>query len=276
MNRVIIMSKALAYAPAVNTARTKLPSTESDPFYGSISKHKYAEFSLCDKDGNPVASPVIRALLTDGDKSIESQWQTPFENSNPELKMPMLMANLQTGQMLQAAATLGENSPFISALSDMASGPLATAENALKSVEGRTNLTKVNTTQVFLSTSSVRLNLSIFFLAFSDARTEVEDKIMQLEAWSVPVSLSSESTLQNVVNDSNTTLEGLFSGVIPPFVSLTTHGKTYKPFIIESVSAPIVAPIDEKGNRLSLAVNISLLSRTAWDSKDIYSLYGVK
>lgn len=113
-------------------------------------------------------------------------------------------------------------------------------------------------------------------MALSDARSEVEDKIMQLEAWSVPVSLSSESTLQNVVNDSNTTLEGLFSGVIPPFVSLTTHGKTYKPFIIESVSAPIVAPIDEKGNRLSLAVNISLLSRTAWDSKDIYSLYGVK
>lgn len=268
------MSKALAYAPAVNTAKTKLPSTESDPFYGSISKHKYAEFSLCDKDGNPVASPVIRALLTDGDKSIESQWQTPFENSNPELKMPMLMANLQTGQMLQAAATLGENSPFMSALSDMASGPLATAENALKSVEGRTNLTKVNTTQVFLSTSSVRLNLSIFFLALSDARSEVEDKIMQLEAWSLPVSLSSDSTLQNVVIDSNTTLEGLFSGVIPPFVSLTTHGKTYKPFILESVSAPIVAPIDEKGNRLSLAVNISLMSRTAWDSKDIYSLYG--
>ncbi|VAX44406.1 Uncharacterised protein [Acinetobacter calcoaceticus] len=268
------MSKALAYAPAVNTAKTKLPSTESDPFYGSISKHKYAEFSLCDKDGNPIASPVIRALLTEGDKSIESQWQTPFENSNPELKMPMLMANLQTGQMLQVAGSLGENSPFKSALIDMASGPLSTAENALKSVEGRTNLTKVNTTQVFLSTSSVRLNLSVFFLAFSDAKSEVEDRIMQLEAWSLPVTLSSDSTLQNVVNDSNTALEGLFSGVIPPFVSLTTHGKTYKPFIIESVSAPIVAPIDEKGNRLSLAVNISLMSRTAWDSKDIYSLYG--
>lgn len=268
------MTKALAYAPAVNTAKTKLPSTESDPFYGSISKHKYAEFSLCDKDGNPLASPVIRVLLTDGDKSIESQWQTPFENSNPELKMPMLMANLQTGQMLQVAGSLGENSPFKSALFDMSSGPLTSAENALKSVEGKTNLTKVNTTQVFLSTSSVRLNLSIFFLAFSDARSEVEDRIMQLEAWSLPVSLSSDSTLQNVINDSNTALEGLFSGVIPPFISLTTHGKTYKPFIIESVSAPIVAPIDEKGNRLSLAVNISLMSRTAWDSKDIYSLYG--
>ncbi|EOE0034900.1 hypothetical protein ACKFVB_003673, partial [Acinetobacter baumannii] len=83
------MSKALAYAPAINTAKTKLPETEADPLYRSISKHKYAEFSLCDKEGNSIASsPVIRALLTDGDKSIESQWQTPFENSNPELKMP--------------------------------------------------------------------------------------------------------------------------------------------------------------------------------------------
>ncbi|OOS55247.1 hypothetical protein B9X63_06845 [Acinetobacter baumannii] len=250
--------------------KTNLPSNESDPFYGSISKHKYAEFSLCDKEGNPIAgSPVIRALLTDGDKSIESQWQTPFENSNPELKMPMLMAGLQSGQLSQVAEQMQSN-PIAQVLSKLG------VQDAMQSVEGRTNLTKVNTTQVFLSTSSVRLNLSIFFLAFSDAKTEVEDRIMQLEAWSLPVSLSSDSTLQNVVNDSNSTLEGLFSGVIPPFVSLTTHGKTYKPFIIESVSAPIVAPIDEKGNRLSLAVNISLLSRTAWDSKDIYSLYGVK
>ncbi|KCX93605.1 hypothetical protein J572_4249, partial [Acinetobacter baumannii 1499986] len=40
------MSKALAYAPAINTAKTKLPETEADPLYRSISKHKYAEFSI--------------------------------------------------------------------------------------------------------------------------------------------------------------------------------------------------------------------------------------
>ncbi len=45
------MSKALAYAPAVNTAKTNLPSNESDPFYGSISKHKYAEFLYVTKRG---------------------------------------------------------------------------------------------------------------------------------------------------------------------------------------------------------------------------------
>ncbi|MFH4202120.1 hypothetical protein WAJ61_22250, partial [Acinetobacter baumannii] len=82
-------------------------------------KHKYAEFSLCDKEGNPIAgSPVIRALLTDGDKSIESQWQTPFENSNPELKMPMLMAGLQSGQLSQVAEQMQSN-PIAQVLSKL-------------------------------------------------------------------------------------------------------------------------------------------------------------
>ncbi|ENU27956.1 hypothetical protein F992_00788 [Acinetobacter modestus] len=45
------------------------------------------------------------------------------------------------------------------------------------------------------------------------------------------------------------------------------------PFILESVSAPIVAPIDSEGNRLSLTVNLSLISRTAWDAQDIFDLY---
>ncbi|WP_153940942.1 ImmA/IrrE family metallo-endopeptidase, partial [Acinetobacter baumannii] len=83
------MSKALAYAPAVNTAKTNLPSNESDPFYGSISKHKYAEFSLCDKEGNPIAgSPVIRALLTDGDKSISENMEDEANRFASALLMP--------------------------------------------------------------------------------------------------------------------------------------------------------------------------------------------
>jgi hypothetical protein len=58
-------------------------------------------------------------------------------------------------------------------------------------------------------------------------------------------------------------------------LSLTTHGKTFLPFILQSVSAPIVAPIDEDGNRLSLTVNLSLISRTAWDAQDVRNLYTV-
>ena len=88
---------------AANADKTTLPVDYSaDPFWGYVSKHKFAEFNLCtmERDAEtkePIFSydlsqPTIRAFLTDGDISFESQWQTPFENSNPELKMPMMMA----------------------------------------------------------------------------------------------------------------------------------------------------------------------------------------
>ena len=267
---------------AANADKTTLPVDYSaDPFWGYVSKHKFAEFNLCtmERDAEtkePIFSydlsqPTIRAFLTDGDISFESQWQTPFENSNPELKMPMLMAGLQTGQTVASVgavggAVLGEiSSTLVSALQPVA--------EFAKSVEGKTNLNKVNTTQVFLSTASVHLNLSVFFIALKDARAEVENKLMYLQSWSLPAQLSQGTVLTDLADQG---IDGLFSGLIPPYISVTTHGKTYMPFILQSVSAPIVAPIDKDGNRLSLTVNLSLISRAAWDAKDVRNLYKVE
>lgn len=274
------MGNDLAKVPAANAPVAVQPERmNADPFWGTVSKHKFAEFNICtvsrDENNNEVITvdsnqPTVRAFLVDGDKTMESQWQTPFENSNPELKMPMLMAGLQTGQTMismgaAAPAILGETAL---AVTKSAMQPIA---DFVKSVQGHTNLNKVNTTQVFLSTASVRLNLSLFFIALSDAKIEVEEKIMRLESWAVPAKLSQGTVLTDVIEQG---VAGLFSGVIPPYISLTTHGKTYWPFILESVSAPIVTPIDEHGNRLNLAVNLSLMSRTAWDAEDVRKLYG--
>jgi hypothetical protein len=274
------MGNDLAKVPAANAPVAVQPERmNADPFWGTVSKHKFAEFNICtvsrDENNNEVITvdsnqPTVRAFLVDGDKTMESQWQTPFENSNPELKMPMLMAGLQTGQTMismgaAAPAILGETAL---AVTKSAMQPIA---DFVKSVQGHTNLNKVNTTQVFLSTASVRLNLSLFFIALSDAKIEVEEKIMRLESWAVPAKLSQGTVLTDVIEQG---VAGLFSGIIPPYISLTTHGKTYWPFILESVSAPIVTPIDEHGNRLNLAVNLSLMSRTAWDADDVRKLYG--
>ena len=274
------MGNDLAKVPAANAPVAVQPERmNADPFWGTVSKHKFAEFNICtvsrDENNNEVITvdsnqPTVRAFLVDGDKTMESQWQTPFENSNPELKMPMLMAGLQTGQTMismgaAAPAILGETAL---AVTKSAMQPIA---DFVKSVQGHTNLNKVNTTQVFLSTASVRLNLSLFFIALSDAKIEVEEKIMRLESWAVPAKLSQGTVLTDVIAQG---AAGLFSGIIPPYISLTTHGKTYWPFILESVSAPIVTPIDEHGNRLNLAVNLSLMSRTAWDADDVRKLYG--
>ena len=108
------MGNSLAQVPAANAPAASQPERmNADPFWGSVSKHKFAEFNICtvsrDENGNQTvevdsSQPTVRAFLTDGDKTMESQWQTPFENSNPELKMPMLMAGLQNGQ---AVVSLG-------------------------------------------------------------------------------------------------------------------------------------------------------------------------
>nr|WP_252322628.1 hypothetical protein [Acinetobacter beijerinckii] len=257
----------------------------SDPFWGYVSKHKFAEFNLCTMGRNPdnnepffsydTSQPTIRAFLTDGDISFESQWQTPFENSNPELKMPMMMAALQTGQALASGGAAGTaiRNNFGDATADLISKGFQPLAEFAKGVEGKTNLNKVNTTQVFLSTASVHLNLSVFFIALKDARAEVENKLMYLQSWSLPTKLSQGTVLTDLISEGG---DGLFSGLIPPYITVTTHGKTYIPFILQSVSAPIVTPIDKDGNRLSLTVNLSLISRTAWDAQDVRNLYTVK
>lgn len=276
------MSDKLAGAQVANAEQTIQPVDYSaDPFWGYVSKHKFAEFSLCTMERNPdtnepyfsydTSQPTIRAFLTDGDINFESQWQTPFENSNPELKMPMLMAGLQTGQTVASVGAVG-GALFGQVADGIVSAMQPIAEFA-KNVEGKTNLNKVNTTQVFLSTASVHLNLSVFFIALKDARAEVENKLMHLQSWSLPTHLSQGTVLTDLVDQG---VEGLFSGQIPPYIAVTTHGKTYIPFILQSVSAPIVAPIDKEGNRLSLTVNLSLISRTAWDAQDVRNLYAVK
>lgn len=277
--------KLMDMAIPANAPKPNLPANDSDPLYGMISEHKFAVFSECDKDGNLIAeSPVIRVMLTDGEKTIESNYQTPFENSNPEHKLPTLMAALQTGELVEAMANIvGSDSLLgksIKVASDIADPVTGALKNFAKSAEGKTNLTKINTTQVFVSTASIRISLSLVLIALRDARVEVEEKIAQLEAWALPQYLSDRGLVNNV-NDVIAqkgvayASEGIFSGVVPPFICINLHGKAYAPFVIESVSSPIDAPIDENGNRLSLAFSINLLSRAAWDASDIKKLYGM-
>lgn len=289
MNRAFCMSKKiLETAQPANKQKNKLPSNDFDLLGEVISPHKYAMFrEVYLDDQNQISGygdTLIKVLLVDGDKSIESQWQTPFENSNPEHKLPTLMAAIQSGQLLQAmtsdvaknfvsegmAKQVGE---AVTGMSDMLDLDTGAMKRNLEGLKGRTNLTKVNTQQVFLSTSSVRLNLTLSVIAVMDAVKEVERKIMQLEAWALPRKLSTEGILTNKADN---LAEKLFPSEIPPFIGVTLQGKTYSPFIIETVSSPIVAPIDSDGNRLNITFSITLLSRTAWDANDVKTLYGVQ
>lgn len=275
------MSKILENAVAANEVEIEVPDSDVDLIFTKLSEHKIATFSECDENGEIIeGSPVVQAIFVDGNSTYESQWQTPFENSNPEHKLPTLMAGIQSGQIIEAVGGILATNEFVDVnkitqtinntikVLDPVTGKLKeTAEGLV----GKTNFTKVNSQQIFLSSASVRKSITIFLIAIYDAKKEVEDKIKQLEAWVLPRELSKTGIAENIASNG---WGGLFPSTIPPYISLKIHGKRYAPFIIDSVNSSIDAPIDKDGNRLSLSVELTMLSRTAWDAKDVFNLYG--
>ena len=281
--------------PASNAPRIQLPS-ESNVQWGQLSNRKIAAITLCDREGRPklapdgsvLETPVVEALLTEGELAIESQWQTPFENISPEAKMPSLLAMLQAGELATSAGKVFSldnpvlNNPLvrpivdgIAQIGDLLGNPLkgigfGKFTDAVSSLEGKTNLTKVNSTNIFLHTMPVRMTLTLFFMALKDARREVEDQISQLQQWALPEYLAPTTLVERFATGQE---HVLFPSTAPPFISLTYSGKTYLPFVIESVSSPLVGPTDDMGSRLSLSVTMTIASRQAWDASDIQSLY---
>ncbi len=266
----------MAIAPTPANKQTDTLPVQSTARWGALSTKKIAYISLCDNRGSDISSsPVVEAVMTDGDFTVESQYQTPFENSNPENRLPNLLGMAQSGEAAAALGRIAENqggvtgavTAVVNTLSDAAARAIG---SAFESLEGKTNLTKINSTQVFVSTGSVRMSVTLFFMALKDAKTEVEDQISLLQQWALPQELSGTGLLENL---SANGLAGLFPSKVPPFVNLVYSGKSYKPFLIESVSVPITGPIDKHGNRLSATVTLSLISRQAWDKNSVAALY---
>lgn len=261
MKDVTKTENASASTPATHDFTPK----ETD--WGLINPMLLAKFSLCDKNGNAIAgSPIVSGVAIDADMAIESQYNSPFENSSPESRLPTLMGTLQAGDWVNTVdKVLG------SVGLGGGAGLSEENKNKLNELEGRSNFTKVNSTQIYVSSSSVRLNVTIFFQAWVSARHEVEHQIASMQQWALPVKLSDESIVGNLAED--VSLTSLFPSEVPPFVSFTYGKKRYSPLLIENVSAPLVTPLDRHGNRIVLEATITLVSRRAWDKASIKQLY---
>lgn len=238
--------------------------------WGFLNPMFLGRIALCDKKGEPIeGSPVVSGLTIDADMTLESQYNSPFENSNPESRLPTLMGMLQGGDWVNTLDKVlgkvglggGEDGAGLS----------EETKKKLNQLEGRSNFTKVNSTQIYVSSSPVRFNVTMFFEAWASARHEVEHQVAMLQQWSLPDELSDDSIVGELAE--NTSIESLFPSKVPPFVSFTYAKKRYVPLLLESVSAPMVAPMDASGNRIVLEVTLTLVSRTAWDKRNIANLY---
>lgn len=221
---------------------------------------------------NGSTADKVSCFLEDAEFSLENQYQTPFENADPMGKMPTLMGMVQSGQALaQAGGLLGAIGAVIP----------DGLESELAGLQGKTSFTKLNSQQIYLSSSSVKITGTLVLTAWTDAKKEVEDKLRLLQSWAVPVFLSDNAGVVNVAQGMKENgvvdggLNGVFSGTIPPRVALAYGGKTYSPLVIESISAPITAPMNAKGDRIAVKAQINLMTMQAWDRRDVNSLYGI-
>ncbi|WP_228270268.1 hypothetical protein [Acinetobacter bereziniae] len=237
------------------------PQLKNRSRFGKLNDALLARISLCDKDGNINGDEQIVALAVDGDFHTESQYSTQFENSNPEHRMPTLMGMLQTGDWVNTLSAVA--SSFGVELSE-------DSQDSLNKLEGRSSLTKTNSTQIFTNTN-IQLSMSLVFDAWEDAKIEVEDQVKLLHQWSLPRLLADGSIVANFATQ--TSIESLFPSLVPPYVCVSYGGKRFAPLLIQSVSTPLVVPMDENGNRMSLQVPVQFLSRNAWDAENINQMY---
>lgn len=227
--------------------------------------------------------PIVESLFEDADFAVESQYSTPFEASNPEGRLPNLMGLIQSGQVTAAYSTLfaavADPTGIASGVADLLApvgdflgldNVLGEADAKFQSLVGRSNFTKLNSRQIYTSSSSVRITGSLIFSAWRDARAEVEDALTLLQFWASPVKLSSDSLLVGGLKDGFS--DAMFPSIIPPLLQLQYGGKTYSPMVMENVSAPITAPMNKNGDRITIKVPITLLSLNAWDGQNILDM----
>lgn len=227
--------------------------------------------------------PRVVCILEDAEFSLDNQYSTPFESSNPEGRMPNLMGMIQSGQIMASTYDIMQavSPPSLDsvipdgmgkALFEKGKAKVSDFATELEGLKGKSSFTKINSQQIYTSSNSIKISATAIFSAWADAKEEVEKAIQKLQEWATPILLSDKSIITSIAEEQS--LTGLFPSTAPPLVKLTYAGKEYLPLVIESLSAPMVAPMNENGDRITVKCQITFASLKAWDKNNIIQLYG--
>lgn len=238
--------------------------------WDGLSPHLIASFFMVEnKDGiwkrSESDTTTVRAPLTEASLEMALNWQSPFEAAGPETKAPALMAMLSSGalQPIVEAVTGTKNSA-----SD-ASAAQKKSSDFLAQFEGRTGITRLNSTQVFAGMPPVKIQVNALFRAWDDPAREVEAPVEKLMQWALPVALSKDGSILSrtaqTARGEMSYIEALFPSAAPVRIAMTYKGRTYSPLVIESIGKPLDAPVDRNGRHVELIVPMTLCSLTALD-----------
>ena len=244
--------------------------------YG-INQHLIAKLYAVDENGkadNP--NLAVAAPLTDGNLDMSFNWQSAFENSGTDSKLPAISQLLQSGQasiMLNLMSKFFKDDDPNSNISKFNNAVAETAKQAAE-LTGRTGITKLNSRQVFSGMPPIKIPITMYFRAWSNPLEEVETPVNQLFEWALPQNLADNSiladALQMLLDGKVPDLNTLFPSEIPRFVALEYGGRTFKPLVIESIAQPLVLPRSKDGEMLSVSVQLTLATLTAWGKDDYF------
>lgn len=244
--------------------------------WDGLSPHLIASFYEVAKTSNDTwgriegkTDPVaVMAPLTDANMEMTLNWQSPFESAGPESKAPALLAMLQSGALQPLAdALLGNNKK-----DEVQQGAQDRSDKFLTQFEGRTGITKLNSTQVFNGMPPVKITVTALLRAWRDSASEVEALFNKLMSWALPVELSKDGTMlarmANTARGNMSYVEALMPSRSPTMIAMRYKNRLFSPLVIESIGMPLNSPVDRNGRFVQLAVPMTLCTLTAIDRKD--------
>jgi hypothetical protein len=223
---------------------------------------KNEDMSVSVVDGPEVVAPIAGEASMDYTLS----WQSPFENLGPETKAPALAAMLQAGALQPVLNAIAGNLSGFGL--DSAAGEVRKANQLVRDFEGRTGMTRLNSTQVFSGMPPAGTQLTLLFRAIVDAEREVEAPIAQLMQWALPGELSKDGAVVGALKGKGA-IDVLMPSRAPTLVALTYRGRTYAPLVIESFSEPLTAPMTHDGHYAHVLFPIKLATLTAMDAPEM-------
>lgn len=237
-----------------------------------MSRHLIGNIYCCDSKGvrDPDEPFTVTGAVTDDQIEISQTWTSPFEGMGPESKAPAIMAMIQSGSLVPVVAALQAVAP------DIGGGVLDSTGNTLKGavreLQGRTGITKLNSRQVYSGMPPVRVSFTLHFRALENALREVEQPYQQLLEWIFPQQLAEDGILSEVIQtarDVDSFIKALFPSLAPKMVMLHMGERRYGPLVVENVSNPLISKMGGDGNRTYLPVQVTMASLTALDRPDI-------
>lgn len=218
---------------------------------------------------------VFAPILDGAEIEYQLNWQSPFEQMGTEAKAPAITAMLQSGMLSdfygQFMQSIGQSQSNASSLDK------SKVQSTLKSLEGRTGITKLNSTQTFAGMPPIKCTMKILFRAYSDPQAEVMQPLQSLIKWAMPQELSPDGALMNAMQAASGEgkwLDVLMPSKAPRLIAMEYKGRIYKPMVIEMISDPITSPTTSDGKYAKAEVSLTISSLTAWDKDDIQRIYG--